>query len=99
MVPFNGCAGWSLHLVQGGYVAAYLPAMTLLFFRKISVGVYINSERKKSQEKIALFPCRHKGGGLFLFQSRPERMVSQCQKESNHRVSRRRISGFRNSST
>jgi hypothetical protein len=50
MVPFNGCAGWLVHLVQDGYVAAYLPAMTLLFFREIPVGVYINSTRNKSQE-------------------------------------------------
>ena len=54
MVPFNGCAGWLVHLVQDGYVAAYLPAMTLLFFREIPVGVYMNSRREKSQEINAI---------------------------------------------
>jgi hypothetical protein len=29
--------------------SAYQPAMTLLFFRATPVGVYINSDQKKSQ--------------------------------------------------
>jgi hypothetical protein len=54
MVPFYGCAGWSYHLAQGGYVASYPPAMTLLFFREIPVDVYMSSAGEKSQEINAI---------------------------------------------
>jgi len=32
--------------------SAYQPAMTLLFFRATPVGVYINSDQKKSQGSL-----------------------------------------------
>jgi len=41
--------------------------MTLLFFREIPVGVYINSTGRKSQEKIALFHAVTKVAAFFIF--------------------------------
>jgi hypothetical protein len=47
--------GASLTLCRTDMLVTYPSAMTLLFFREIPVGVYINSAGGKSQEKIALF--------------------------------------------